>query len=282
MAARSEKERADRDLRVSEVLEENRTLLVSGAAVVGILIVGLALWFAFAGDSETPSVSPTTDAQPSQTPDPSTQESEAPSTEAGTTSASRSPLANLALGDTLQLVVEAESDVLGMRIQRDGDARRPYWINEGETMAFPFTDRVIVWDNIQNVDLYLERHRYPEGQHLDARGRVVITRDSAEVFADTVRGTEASFPTPTIRPLDETFPDPEETEDEPEEESVPVNEGGAANEDAAADTTTPDVSPEDTTQSEAASPSDTTSAPNGTSASNGNSSSDGMALNMLR
>ena len=210
MAARSEKERADRDIRVSEVLEENRMLLIGGAAVVGMIVVGLALWFAFSGDADTQDVS-TADSQPTQSSDQPTDANEAASIDTDTTTTAQPPLANLALRDTLRLVVEAQSDILGMKIQRDGDVRRPYWIEEGETMAFPFTDRIIVWDNIENVDLYLEQYRYPETQHLDPRGRVVVTRDSAAAFAETVRGPAASFPTPTVRPLDEAYPEPDET-----------------------------------------------------------------------
>ncbi len=217
MAARSEKQSTARDLRVSEMLEENRTLLISGAAVVGILVVGLALWFAFSGDGDPQNIPSTADSQQAQPADQSTGPTGAPSSETNTTAPSQPPRANLALADTLQLVVEAQSDVLGMRIERDRDVRRPYWINTGETMAFPFTEQIVVWDNIENIDLYLERYRYPETQHLDARGRVVITRDSAEVFAQTIRGSEASFPTPTVRPLNETFPEPEPEAITPEE-----------------------------------------------------------------
>lgn len=247
MAARSEKQRADRDLRVSEALEENRTLLISVAVVVGVFVVGLAIWFAFFGDADTQDGPSTADAQQAQVSDqPADPDAEA-SAEADTMSASQPPLADLALGDTLQLVVEAQSNVIGIRIERDRDVRRPYWINEGETMAFPFTEQIVVWDNIENIDLYLERYRYPETQHLDAQGRVVITRDSAQVFAETVRGSAASFPTPTVRPLDESFPEPEETpidsdtlqQDEEAQSTEPGGTGGALSVDmsSASDTT---------------------------------------------
>ena len=241
MAARSEKQRADRDLRVSEVFEDNRTLVIGGAAVVGVLIVSIALWLFFSGGSNNEQTATSTATSPqSQTANgqPDTLGASAEG-DTGATRRSQPPQANLVLGDTLQLVVEAQTDVLGMKIQRDGDVRRPYWINAGETMAFPFTDRIIVWDNIQNVNLYLERYRYPETQHIDPRGRVVVTRDSAEVFAQTVRGGPASFPTPSLRPLDETFPDPEPEQTTPEDTSVPsetVPPDVSSNDDTSADT----------------------------------------------
>jgi len=241
MASRSEKQRADRDLRVSEVFEDNRTLVISGAAVVGILIISIALWLFFSGGSnDDQTTTPTATSPQSQTTNgqPDTLGSSAEG-DTGKTRRSQPPQANLVLDDTLQLVVEAQTDVLGMKIQRDGDVRRPYWINAGKTMAFPFTDRIIVWDNIQNVNLYLERYRYPETQHIDPRGRVVVTRDSAEVFAQTVRGGAASFPTPTLRPLDETFPDSEPEQTTPEDTSVPsetVPPDVSSNDNASADT----------------------------------------------
>lgn len=223
MAARSEGQRADRDLRVSEVFEDNRTLVIGGAAVVGVLIVSIVLWLFFSGGSNGEDIATLTTTSPQAETTHERPDTLAASTEGntGTPERSQPPRANLVLGDTLQLVIKAQTDILGMKIQRDGDIRRPYWINAGETMAFPFTDKIIIWDNIQNVDLYLERYRYPEAQHIDARGRIVITRDSAEVFAQTIRGEAASFPTPTVRPLEETFPDPEPEPTTPEDPSVP-------------------------------------------------------------
>jgi len=165
------------------LLENRRPLMIGGGAVAALLAVGL-VWFMMAGspDADTSAASkPTADTtvRPATAPEPEPQ---------------RPPLANLAIGDTVFLILQAERDVSGIRIQRDNDLRRPYWINEGEYAVFPFTDRIIVWDQLENVDVLLEDYPYPETT--DVRGRLVITRDSAQTFADTVRGSPVQYSTP--------------------------------------------------------------------------------------
>ncbi|HHP7237231.1 helix-turn-helix domain-containing protein [Longibacter sp.] len=186
LTQRERQERAAQDTTGSGIdflLENRRSITIGGGAVAALLAIGL-VWFMMAGSpdaDESAASEPRTDttAQPATAPEPEPQ---------------RPPLANLAIGDTIYLILQAERDVSGIRIQRDNDLRRPYWINEGEYAVFPFTDRIIVWDQLENVDVLLENYPYPETT--DVRGRLVITRDSAQTFADTVRGSPAQYSTP--------------------------------------------------------------------------------------
>jgi hypothetical protein len=64
-------------------------------------------------------------------------------------------------------------------------------MNDGQVVVFPFTERLIVWSQVDSVDIFLENLPYPTTR--DDRGRVVITRDSATTFADTVRGSTVTY-----------------------------------------------------------------------------------------
>jgi hypothetical protein len=96
------------------------------------------------------------------------------------------PRADVALGDTLHVTVLATSDVREMRIRQDDDLRRPYWIEEGKATVFPFARRITIQNQLDSLQLFLERYPYPVSQ-TDDEGRIVITRDKARQFFDTLR-----------------------------------------------------------------------------------------------
>lgn len=96
------------------------------------------------------------------------------------------PRADVALGDTLHVTVIATSDVREMRVQQDDDLRRPYWIEEGKATVFPFARRITLQNQLDSLQLFLERYPYPVSQ-TDDEGRIVITRDKARQFFDTLR-----------------------------------------------------------------------------------------------
>ena len=149
------------------------------ALVVAIIAIAGAVAF-FGGEDEPQAVEPAPIA--ADTAD------TAADTAADTTAPTREaqpPPANVTLGETLHLTVRASEDVSGIRIRRDTDLRRPYWIEEGQASVFPFSDRVVVEEELNRVDLYLERYPYPVTV---TDGRVVINRDSARAFVDTLRG----------------------------------------------------------------------------------------------
>ena len=156
-------------------------LFVLALAAVGALVL-------FNG-SEPSSASPTPEGAEA-----ATQATDTAVTEAAATSR-RLPAA-LSLGDTLHLTVQAVGDVRGIRIQRDDDLRRPYWIEAGEAAVFPFQERISIEEQLDSIRLFFERYRFPLDSR-NAQGRIVITRTTAQSVADTLRGTPIRLTVPT-------------------------------------------------------------------------------------
>jgi hypothetical protein len=173
-------------------------IIGSVALVVAIVAIAGAVTF-FGGDEP-------------ETADPPPTAADTAATAADTTAPTREPEpppANVTLGETLHLTVRANEDVSGIRIRRDTDLRRPYWIEGGRASVFPFSDRVIIEEELDKVDLYLERYPYPVTA-TDARGRIVINRDSARAFVDTLRGDP-----PALDASTDTIPIPPPAPPEP-------------------------------------------------------------------
>lgn len=104
------------------------------------------------------------------------------------------PRANLQLGETMHFTVVAEGGpVRDLKVTRDQDVRRPYWIEEGQATVFPARQRIIIENPpegqpvLNNIRLLAEGYPYPTNQR-DAQGRIVITRQDMQAFADTLRG----------------------------------------------------------------------------------------------
>lgn len=171
--------------------------------VLAVGVIAGAVAF-FGGDGEPEAVEPSPIAS-----DTSAISSAESDTTATTRSTSQPPLANITLGETLHLTVRANEDVAGIRIRRDADLRRPYWIEEGEASVYPFSDRIIVEEELDKVDLFLEQYPYP-ATATDARGRIVINRDSARAFVDTLRGDP-----PALGASTDTIPVPPPAPPEP-------------------------------------------------------------------
>lgn len=109
-------------------------------------------------------------------------------TAADTTSATEPQRPEVTVGDTLNVVVVAQNGpVQGIRITRDEDLRRPYWIEEGQAKAFPALQRIVIEEQLGQIRLLLEGYPYPTDRR-DDRGRIVITREVAEAFVDTLSG----------------------------------------------------------------------------------------------
>lgn len=102
------------------------------------------------------------------------------------------PLANVTLGDSIPLTVMAVDAVNEIRIRRDQDLRRPYWIEEGEAHVYPFRQRVTLENELDDVRLLLEGYPYPVSPQ-DTVGGLVVTRSEAEAFVDTLRGDPATL-----------------------------------------------------------------------------------------
>ncbi|PSQ75472.1 MAG: hypothetical protein BRD33_04130 [Bacteroidetes bacterium QH_6_63_17] len=180
-------------------------LLASVALVLLVLALGAGIVNVYFGEEGGGGASPEPAASadlagPSAPPDTNatTDTVEADTAEAEAASSSdllRRP-ADVRLGDTLHLSVEATSVVAGVRVQQDDDLRRPYWIEPGEAQVFPFTRRITVENQLDSLRLFLEDYPYPTTQ-TNEEGRIIISRDTAEQFADTLREAPASFPTPS-------------------------------------------------------------------------------------
>ena len=98
----------------------------------------------------------------------------------------------LTIGDTLNVVVMAETGkVQGIRITQDDDLRRPYWIEEGNSQAFTVRNRIVIEQSLENIKLLVEGYPYPTGRR-DEQGRIVITRETVQAFADSLSGSPVS------------------------------------------------------------------------------------------
>jgi hypothetical protein len=112
----------------------------------------------------------------------------------------RPPRADLQLGETVSFTLVAEEGpVRDLKVTRDQDVRRPYWIEEGQATVFPTQQRIIIENppagepTLQNARLLIEGYPYPTDRR-DAQGRLVITREDLQAFADTLRGEPAQIP----------------------------------------------------------------------------------------
>lgn len=157
-----------------------------GFLVVLLVLVGLGIAYFSGGSAPVEEETPTAAAS-----DTSATESQV-DTAVTTSSESLPPPADVTLGETMHLTVLARADVNEMRIQRDDDLRRPYWIEEGEAGVFPFQQRIVLENELSDAELFLEGHPYP-GSEGDPSGPVTLTRSDVESFVDTLRGTSASL-----------------------------------------------------------------------------------------
>jgi cytoskeletal protein RodZ len=176
---------------------DNQRMLVTGIgfAVVLLVLVGLGVaYFSSGGDEPTPtSAEPTaTAAGASAAMEDTATASTGASADTTTSPESRPPPADVRLGPQINLLVLADSNVSALRIQRDDDLRRPYWIEEGEASLFPFEDRAIISSEYDDIRLYIEGYRYPVVP-ADTVGGLELTRARVQAFVDTLRGRPPSL-----------------------------------------------------------------------------------------
>ncbi len=92
------------------------------------------------------------------------------------------PLEDVVLKDSLELFVVASTGKLDpFRVKVDNDMRRPYWLDEGDSMRFYVSNRVTVEDNLEAMEILLEGYTYPI-YSTDSLAIVVIDRDSMRTF----------------------------------------------------------------------------------------------------
>lgn len=149
--------------------------------VLGVVVAGLAAWFLLVDRPEEAAVAtPGTPAQTASRPD---------------TAASGFTGAGIALpelGDTLEVFVVADEGRLDpIRVTVDEDLRRPYWIEQGDSMRFGPTERIVVEELLDRVRITVEGVPYPTGRR-DAQNRIVITRDSLRDYFATLSEEQRS------------------------------------------------------------------------------------------
>ena len=55
----------------------------------------------------------------------------------------------------------------------------------GEAKAFPALNRIVLEDDLEPIRLLVEGYEYPKSRR-DDQGRIVLTRDAAQAFLDSV------------------------------------------------------------------------------------------------
>jgi len=155
-----------------------------GIAVVIAVLIGLGVAYFSTGSSSQQSTGESSPPVASDT---------ATASEPDTTTQAGPPPANVQLGGSIHLALRAQSDVSGIRIQRDDDLRRPYWIQEGDVNVFPFQEQATIGGGLANVRVLVEGYPYPV-QSQDTTAELVITRSDVEAFVDTLRGDPVSLP----------------------------------------------------------------------------------------
>lgn len=127
-------------------------------------------------------------------PMPPADETEAPAPPPDTTAANEEPAGPPppVLGDTLYATFyAANGNVNGVRVQRDDDLRRPYWIEEGDAVVLPFADRIVIEEELDQFQFFVNEYPMPV-EPLNDQGQRVLTRSSLEAWADTTRETPAN------------------------------------------------------------------------------------------
>jgi len=102
---------------------------------------------------------------------------------------------SVAIGDTMYFTVIAQERVNPIRIRRDEDLRRPYYLNRGQAGVFPAQQQIVLEDGLENIRLLVNGHEYP-AQARAAGGSLVLTRDSVQAFLDTTDTTPLSLVVP--------------------------------------------------------------------------------------
>ena len=168
---------AERKPRVSTSSDTPWGLIV-GAALALLLIAGAAFWF-FSGDEDddgiaqnTEQTDETTTVQPTRPPPPSPDD--------------------ITLPDQLTLTVRADgAPIQNLKITRDEDVRRPYWIEIGESRDFPFTDEatLCLTDACQPLPDFVVVSVQSEPFPKNASGATVINRDALRQVLAAARAT---------------------------------------------------------------------------------------------
>lgn len=163
---------------------------VAIAAILGLIIVAGLLWLAWtmlSGDGS--------EATPQATSPPDTT-AEAAAAPVDTSTTPRRPV----LGDTMYVTVVAGDEKIDpIRIRRDTDLRRPYYIEAQQAAVFPAQDSVILERELSSIRVLLNGYAFPIAAHR-TEDAIRITRASAQAFLDT-----AELERPPVPAVPDTF-----------------------------------------------------------------------------
>ena len=94
------------------------------------------------------------------------------------------PRPRVTLDESMVFYVVAESGPVDpIRVTVDDDLRRPYWIEEGDSMRFVANERIVFEEHLDLIRLNLQGYNYPASAR-DDQGRIVVTREIAQQFFD--------------------------------------------------------------------------------------------------
>ncbi|CAN0527640.1 unnamed protein product, partial [Laminaria digitata] len=97
----------------------------------------------------------------------------------------KAPIVPVVLGDSIPIYIVASGGKLDpFRFQGDADLRRPYWLNEGDSMLFYVKNRAAVEDHLEVMQIVISGSPYPI-YSTDSTARIIITRDSIQTFLES-------------------------------------------------------------------------------------------------
>lgn len=214
--------------------DPSRQVLATGLGIVVVLLVLIGVGIAYfrSGDPATETATPAAPSPPATdtaaagaSPDTTTSPADVDDTDTPDEESEAPPPADVSLGKQINLLIYATDPITSIKVQRDDDLRRPYWIEDGEASVFPFERRVVVQRQLDNAELYVEGYRYPVAS-ADTTGGLELTRSQLEAFVDTLRGSPASLSvSPDTVQVGSPAGAPES--DETTEEEPPTDASGA-------------------------------------------------------
>lgn len=150
---------------------------------IGIVIAILIAWALLGrgGDSDTDATSSAT----AQSPVADTARADTAHTDSltvDTLAASPEPMVDI--GDTMYFTVIAQDRLSPIRIRRDNDLRRPYYLNRGQAAVFPAQQQITIEQGLNNIRLLVNGHEYPVASRV-FNEQLVLTRDTVQVYLDT-------------------------------------------------------------------------------------------------
>ena len=170
-----------------------RQLLYFGAALAVIAFGGWLLFSLMSGESTNETGEESTSTPVATAPAGAAQQEPSPAQESSTQPVN--------IGPTMDFTaVAAQGPVRELRVKVDDEVRRPYWIEEGDEMAFEAQNRISFEPPVEAtserpldmVALQLEGVEYPTNQR-DAQGRIVVTRETAQAFLDSAAAQQPAL-----------------------------------------------------------------------------------------